>query len=224
MPETLATLRAGAKSAADKEFGNHITASEWNGYVNNGYSALWDLVVQSFGDHFVTSADFAVVGGIAASTYALPSDFYILLGLDKDPTSSSRYPVPKFNWHERNATRTISYRLMGSVLRLEPAETCGGNYRIWYTPGYTALVADADAISAYVDQWSEYIKIYAGIKGQAKEESDVTVLQGQLNALESRIKGIAAGARDASSGGTVSDVKGSSGGLDGVDPCWRNNG
>lgn len=223
MPATLAQLRLGAQQAADKEVGSHVATTEWNKYVNAGYSALWDLVVQSFGDHFVSSADFTITGGIGANTYTLPADFYVLKGVDKDPTTSGRYPVPKFNWHERNGTRTISYRLMGALLRFEPAEICAGNYRIWYTPGYTPLSVDADTISAYVDQWSEYIEVYAGIRGLMKEESDTTDLQGKLNALEARIKGVAAGARDESNGGTVSDVKGTQGAIDGMDPRWNWN-
>jgi hypothetical protein len=197
-------LRPRAQARADKENDSHVSTAQWLAFINEAYLELWDLVVAAYGDHAITSADFTVAAG--ASTYTLPADFYKLRGLDLDPGTTNVTEVRRFAWGNRNQLDTLSYRIVGGLLRLEPAASAPGNYRIWYVPGATDLTGDASTISAYVEKWSEYIVVSAALKAKDKEESDVSVLMADRQRIEARIRHMAAD-RDHAGPDRVTDVR-----------------
>jgi uncharacterized protein YdcH (DUF465 family) len=87
--------------------------------------------------------------------------------------------------------------------------------QVWYVPLPTVLVDDTDTLDD-LNAYSEYVIVDAAIKMLLKEESDVTVLLAQKEALAKRIRDKAAN-RDASSSSSVTDIY-----AENNDWYWRN--
>ncbi len=204
MPTTLATLRTRSQQRADMESFGGVATSEWTTYINEAYAELWDLVVAACGDHFVSSADFTVT---SAGTITLPADCYKIVGVDADPGTDNERPVRQFDWASRNRQSGVRYRVMGSLIYLEPSRDAAGSYRLWYTPGHTALSGESDAISTLLERWEEYIVMGAAIRALTKKELDSSAIERARAGMVARISGMAT-FRDESQGGSVSDVKG----------------
>jgi len=77
-------------------------------------------------------------------------------------------------------------------------------YVLWYVPTVTKLVNDGDELDDF-NAYSEYVIVDAAIKMMQKEESDVTILFAQKEALAKRIREKAQ-SRDAAEAETVSDI------------------
>ncbi len=215
MAATLATLRTRSRQDADMVNSAFISDAELLSMLNASYQELYDLLIDTHEDHFITSAAFTLSSG-DAGVYALPADFLKLRGLDYLHGSDYLTVLP-FNWANRNAFSGIStwpdvagiaYRLMGTNLRIEPNTHATGTYRLWYVPSLTLLAVDADVVNTVITRagWEEYLVVDAAIKMKQKEESDVAVLSGQKAALIRRINAAAAN-RDADQPLTVTDTR-----------------
>lgn len=193
MAYTLAQLRTLARQRADMENSTFVSDSEFNNYINDSYGELYDLLVASFEDYYLKApVTFTLTS--PTNTYALPSDFYKLRGLDFQLSSGDWTTVTLFNFAERNVKsrllsrysygqKNVSYRVMGQYLRIEPADECSGTYQLWYIPRYTRMTSDSDTLGDVLD-FSEYVIVDAAIKALVKEESDISALlaiKGQLH-------------------------------------------
>jgi hypothetical protein len=174
-----------------------------------------------------TSAGFLLPDGTA--TYLLKDGlttapaFYKLLGVDLQLSGAPDgwLTLKPFTFMERNrfsfpntqaayGRRTnLRYRIQGNSLWFTPLPSGNQNCRIWYVPRLTVASADSDVIDG-VNGWEEYIVVDAAIKALQKEESDVSVLMAQKQALIQRINSIAEN-RDAGSPARVSDSRRSDG-------------
>ena len=77
----LNTLRDEARQRADQVNTTFVTDSELNGYLNNSWSELYDILVSKYhDDYFLTSTSITVTSG--TSSYSLPSNFYKARGVD----------------------------------------------------------------------------------------------------------------------------------------------
>jgi hypothetical protein len=195
-----------------------ISDSELLDYINASYAELYDLLIQTYEDYYITGpTQFTLTSG-DEGVYALPSDFYKLRGLDYQYGGDwvELYP---YDWNRRNAwNRTLnrvytgeterSYRMVGTNLRIEPDDDADGTYRIWYAPAYTALSSDTDNIDSMISRnnWEEYLIIDAAIKMLAKEESDTRALERQKADIKRRIES-AAGDRDMDQPERISDIR-----------------
>jgi len=212
MSTTLGNLKTAARQRADMVNNNFVTDAELVTYINSSIAELHDLLVSCYGaDYFTTSTTTATVSGTA--DYALPADFYKLKGVDIK-MSDQFYTVKPFNWNERNRNTDLSwglisgpsirYRLVGSNLKLVPTPSSAHVMKIWYIPKATALVSDGDVFDD-INQFSEYVITDAAIKMLQKEESDVSVLFAQKQALTARIQAMANN-RDAEKPDSISDI------------------
>ena len=213
MATTIAQLRTLARQRADMENSNFVGSTELDGYLQDSYAELYDLLVGKHQDYYVAEPEeFSLANG--EYTYALPSDFYKLLGVDVSLSGRWRDLDP-FNFNERNVTASarrelgryasVRYRVIGQSLHLAPADGAEGSYRLWYVPTCPALttVGSMDAVS---DKWRDYVVVDTAIKMLAKEESDTTVLERAKMALLQRIEAAAA-AVDAGRSARVTDVR-----------------
>lgn len=209
MPATFLQLRTRAKQRANMENSNFVTAAELQDYVNESYRDLWQQVEAAAGEHFVTSVDFTLAGGVGGNTYALPADFSRARALDYSTGggADSWRRVARFNFAARNSTFAKQYRIMGGLLRVHPESDAGGTYRLWYLQAPTALAADGDTISAMVFPWEEFIVVDAAIKMLVKEESDSSALAGARRLITDRIANMAAD-RDQGEAEKIADVDG----------------
>lgn len=240
---SLGQIRLCAQQRADRVNSSFVTLSEWNSYINQSMFELYDLLITTFEDYYVTTpAQFSTNG----STYLYPlpdgvtsftgpsgspfvaAPFYKLLGVDLglNTANNAWVTLDKFNFIKRNeylypnSTSTIygvfnmRYRLLGNQIEFIPTPAASQNIRLWYIPRLPQLLADTDITTSSISGWIEYVITDAAIKALQKEESDVSVLLAQKMALKARIEETAAN-RDAGRPETISDSRGNSGSWDG---------
>jgi hypothetical protein len=210
---TLANLRTAVRRRADMVNSLFVSDAELTEYVNGSCAELHDLLVGRFEEYYTKSASATIAAG--ASTFALPSDFLKLRGLDYLVDGASDYAtIHPFNFAERNKYGTgdlrrsdapdIAYRLLESTVQIMPTDDAPGTYRVWYVRAWTDLSSDSDTLTT-LNNWHEYVIVDAAIKCLQKEESDVSTLMMQKAALTMRIKN-ASIHRDAAEPETVADV------------------
>lgn len=206
---TLAQLRIRARSRANMENSDFVSDTELNQFINDSLAELDDLLIASFGNDYRVSTTSPTTTVSGTSSYALPSDFYKLLGVDARTSGDVWHALRPFNFNERNrdaesidlhATR---YRLSGSNIIFTPDPNVF-SYRLWYVPVFTPLALD---VSTYSDTngFVEYAVVDAAIKCMEKEESDTTDLKSDKSALKRRIEEMAQN-RDAGQPSSVSDI------------------
>jgi hypothetical protein len=216
MATALSALRTRCRQRADMVNSQFVSDSELNSFINASYAELYDLLVQTYEDYFVTSESFTLTTS-DSGVRALAADFYKLKGVDYQLNGEfiTLYP---YNWNTRNLRQRavnrlymgdydLSYKVLGSNIRFEPSDNATGTFRLWYIPSYTALSADGDNVDSVISRnnWEEYIVIDAAIKMLEKEESNTQHLEREKRAMIMRINS-AAGDRDADQPERVSDV------------------
>lgn len=214
LTQTLSQLRTEVRQRADQENSDFITDTELTSYINTGYANLYDLLVRAFSDQYMATPETFTLSG--TNIRALPSDFYLLRGLDYDLGGGEYVALAKYNFLERNRYRrsvartlrghpTRQYRVLGSNIYIEPESQANGDYRLWYVPNITLLSSDSDTVDG-VNGWEEYIILDAAIRCMIKEESDPTGLMMLKSEIETRISDIAS-ERDIGEPETISDSR-----------------
>ena len=199
MATTLGTLKTAARQKANMENSTFISDSELTDYINQSYAELYDIMVSRFEDYYSKTEGFSILSG--STSHTLPADMYKMRALDYTLDSKNFVTVRKFNFEDRNkisrnVSRTLrgfsdrAYRIMGQQMFIYPQDAAPGTYVMWYIPRYTPLALDADVLGDVMD-FQEYITADAAIKMLAKEESDVSVLMAQKQALLARIEAMA---------------------------------
>lgn len=239
---TLLELRTAVRQRADmqNQSGDYTNAfvqdPELNSYINQSYFELYDILVGAYGENYSVAPPYFFQTDGVNQFFDLPDDFYKLLGADVQVTSNVQnnayWTLKPFNFSERNkyavpntqlyfGITNLRYRIQGNQIWLNPLPQINQTVRLFYVPKMTTLSADSDEVQG-VSGWTEYIIVDAAIKCMQKEESDVSVLMAQKQALLKRIDGIAEN-RDAGMPATIADTElsnsfypwGSSGGYGG---------
>ena len=228
---TLLDVRTQARERADMVNSQFVSDAEWNRYINASLYELYDLLVQKYGDHYFTSfPPYSFVTDGQSDWYALPPDFYKLVGVDLQINNSPNgfITLKPFNVGERNRfsvpnlqscygiMTNLRYRVAGQQAWFIPRAAAGQTVRLFYVPRLSRLVEDTDVIDG-ISGWEEYVIVDAAIKAMVKEESDPAALMGQKAGLIARIESAAAN-RDAGNPMTVSDTAYQGSGGDG----WGN--
>jgi hypothetical protein len=216
---TLAEMRDGAKELADLTDTDFVTDARWNVWVNQGVKRLFGLVATAFAEHFFEEHDFTLTStedGARFDLGDLDSPFMFARGVDKDPGTANACPVRRFNFSERNSstskTRLLrwvpdrTYRVMGSVLMVQPWQQAAGNYRLYYVGRPALLVDDDDTIPDVLELWSEFVEIFAALKALGKEETDTGDLGAQLGLIRADIE-LQASTRDEGEPDTIALVE-----------------
>jgi hypothetical protein len=194
----LSDLRTQAKQRADMVNSDFVTTSEWNTYLSSAYKELYDVLVGAYGnDYFAVFGTPQTTDG-TNNLYALPVDFYKLLGVDQF-IGGRWVNVPPFSVTERNRVSSFAGQPPSS----------GIQFRVIYIPRPAALVNDGDVVDG-VAGWEEYIVVRAAIKALVKEESDPSALAQELILLKTRIESMAED-RDAGNPPQTTDALGAMG-------------
>lgn len=224
---TLGAVRLAAQRRADMENSTFLSTSEWNAEINASYQELFGLLTQKFGNDYFVAAPFAILTDGTSDAYALPTDFFKLLGVDLQwPGSPTGWlTLTPFTFSERNryaipnlqgflGATNLRYRLRGNYVLFAPVPAAGQTLRLWYSPRLAALSLDADTLDG-VNGWEEYIVVDAARKALEKEESyeGAQVQAGAKGALIARIEAEAEN-RDATGLARTADVRG------GNDGAW----
>lgn len=219
---SLGQLRLLAQQRADMVNSNFVTVPEWNTYINQSVSELYDLLVTQYEDYFLAPAYlFQTTGNLAQ--YDLPADFYKLSGVDLGLTqgNNAKITIKKFDFIERNrfvfpnvtsgylGVFNLRYRLMGNTLFFIPTPSAGQWVTVWYVPRLPWLLKDTDILDG-VSGWTEYVVIDAAIKALKKEESDTQELTQEKMMMIKRIEDSAMN-RDIGQPDTISPTRRMSG-------------
>jgi len=252
---TLGQVRLASQQRADRVDSPFVTTAEWNSYINQSYFELYDLLVTVYEDyfiappvHFTTNGNqflYPLPDGVTVfqhgdGTNFVPQSLYKLRGVDLGlQTANNAYvTVSKFNFMDRNrfvypnSASTIygvfnmQYRMMGKNIEFIPTPSNNQRIRLWYTPRLAQLLLDTDIMDG-VSGWTEYVIVDAAIKALQKEESDVSALMMQKQALLVRIQDSAMN-RDEGQPDRITDVRangmwggsGSSDGWNGSSGGW----
>jgi hypothetical protein len=198
---TLLQLRNRAKQESDNVNSSFLTDAEWDSLLVSSYQELYGLVVQTYGNNYYTqspSGGFTVTTDGINQFFALPTDFFKMLGVDLLIGGTNNYVSLKpFSFSDRNQ---LNVGANGGV------PMAGQTVRLYYVPLPTLPTVDASTIEG-VNGWEEYIIVDAAMKALAKEESDVSVMALRKQALIQRLEAEAEN-RDAGSPATVADVIG----------------
>lgn len=226
---TLLSVRNQAKFRSDMVNSSFISDAEWNSYIASSYKELYDLLISAYGNDYSVATPVTITTDGTSDTYALPDGtlysgaqaFYKLLGADLQTQGGQIWQTLKpFNFAERNRyapqgvnslyrNSAIKYRLTGSNIWFTPLPQAGLAVRLWYIPEPATLTNDTDTFDG-ISGYEEYVIIDSAIKALQKEESDVSVLMAQKQAMLARIQAMAEN-RDAGSPATVSDTMGIAG-------------
>jgi hypothetical protein len=215
-------LRTRAKLRADMENTAFVSDSEWNHYINQGNSELYDLIVTVYEDYFVTKAptftDDRADGIYTVSDVITANNVYKILGVDMG-VNGSTVRLKKFSFAERNmydsniATlygfENHRWHYQGATIRIIPANASNNVITVWYIPE-TPLLENDTGVGGTVEAvynrgWEEYIVIYAARKALLKEESNTNKLDDELLMLGATIQAFAAN-REAGESSRIVDV------------------
>lgn len=223
---SLGQLRDLAKQRADRVNSNFITDPEWNSYITQSAFELYDLLIGVYEDYsLAVPLQFATDGSTFqyplpdGSNYNQAPAFYKLMGVDLglDNSNNAWVTLKKFDFIQRNRyvypniTSTflgvfnLRYRVVGSTLYFIPVPSGNQIIRLWYIPRMRQPLKDTDILDG-ISGWTEYVIVDAAIKALQKEESDVSVLMLQKNALKMRIEELANN-RDAGQPDTISGTR-----------------
>lgn len=236
---SLAQLRQSCRQRADLVNSKFIQNPELDSYINQSMFELYDLLINTYSDYFVTSPVTFTTNG-TTYLYPLPDGalpftdvsgqsivaepFYRLIGVDLaiNNASNAYVTLKNFNFVDRNkylypnSASTIygvfnmQYRLLGNKIEFIPVPTGNQIVRLWYIPRLKELLMDTDLTTSSISGWIEYVITDVAIKMLQKEESDVSVLAAQKQALMKRIEDSAIN-RDIGSPDTISDTRSANG-------------
>jgi len=173
-----------------------VTNVELRSWINGSLAELYDLMVRVNKDFYVSSNAISVSSGTAE--YALPADFYRVVGVDVEGGDGKTYNMQRFNFAERNqlqdsgVDRTrATYRIYDSNFHIVPEPNWSGNVTLWYIPAPKQFVTANNSEDSnsydFVSGWEEYVVLDSLIKFAAKEESDASLYAAQKGALRQRI-------------------------------------
>ena len=173
-----------------------LTDSELVSHINDSIAALYDfLITIDSGRYLTTSSEISIVAG--TRTYDLPSDFYIVVGVDlvDDSHQSGYRTMSRFNWGERhdNAIRMSEhfarYDILGNKLWIHPKPDWAGSVVLRYIPVPVELSADEDTFDS-VNSWTDWVVLDCLIKIGHKEGLDTKGWQREQGKTEMRIASI----------------------------------
>lgn len=172
MPRTLLQLRTEAQQRANQENKTLVGTAEWDRYLNEAISELYDLVIASNPHYYVSSANFTLTSSnqVALSTL---TNFYKLRGVDYQ-MGTRPLTVRPLNFAERN--------------RFSQTSNFSGTYTAWWTPTPPILAADGNELDAILDVWSEFIPVTAAIQAMIKEETPINEMMAVKARIEARIR------------------------------------
>lgn len=190
---TLTTLRTRVRERADMVGSSFVAdaATGLDAWINEANQKLHGMLVEALGEEY-SSTTFSFTTVASQSDYTLPNGFYKLYGVDLTHHGLVR-SLRRYERPERNVYRELypealpRYSLVGNVLRLYPVQQAGLAGSILYAPEATVLVNGSDSVT-YPNGWERYIVIDAAIQALLKEESSVSGLVNEREAIVREIR------------------------------------
>lgn len=191
---SLVDIRTTILQRLEKEESPQLPIPLLNNWINASGAEFHDHLVSAFGEKYaMKEQQFASVANQA--TYAFStigaSDFYQLHGLD---VLQGAYwiPVPEFKFAEReqfqypSAAATYAWRFQGANLVIAPTPKAVVQFKLYYAPTWTKLVADTDTFDT-VDSWDELIVADVCIKACGRLDLPADLFMKQKADMERRL-------------------------------------
>lgn len=210
-----------AQQRSDLVGSGFITTSEWQSMANASLQQLFEKLVEAYGNDYWVQTPFAITTDGQADHYALPTDFFKLLGVDLQisnagaQTSSGWITIWRFNFAQRNqftlpniqtlwGRTNCKYRLSGGNIWFTPLPQAAQPMRLWYAPRFVPLVNSSDSFDG-INGWEEWAVNDIAMKALAKENSPMDGVQALQAVQNDRLASIIEN-RDAGSPATTVDV------------------
>ncbi len=222
---TFGAIITQAKQRADLVNSEFISDSEWQAMANASLAQLYEKLIEAYGSDYFVQTPYSFTTDGTNDAYALPSDFFKLLGVDLQlsPSATSTalgwVTLWRFNFGDRNrftlpnlisvwGWTNLSYRLRGGYIWLQPLPAGNQTLRLWYAPSFTPLDDDADTFDG-INGWEEWAVNDIAMKALVKEESDISGVAALQQVQNERLASIIEN-RDAGAPATQLDVYSSS--------------
>lgn len=179
-----------ARVYADMRQTNFINDVEILALINDAYPELYDELIASTENYAVSEATITI--GPSTDSYALPADFYKIIGVDFRVNQGAYITLYPYNENDRNMSLSAPNNL--------PA----GSVRLRYAPAPTAFTALTDAFDG-IAGWDRLVSMIVAIDMLDAEESDSSALRAKYARTLQRVKDMAA-PRDQGSPATIVDV------------------
>tara|TARA_R110000868_G_scaffold148576_3_gene370561 strand:+ start:5535 stop:6215 length:681 start_codon:yes stop_codon:yes gene_type:complete len=179
-----------ARIHADQRGSGFIRDAEALTLMNEIYPELYDELVGSYENYFMTTGTVTLVPG--TTFYALPADFYKMLGVDFKVNADTYVTLYNFSESERNNTFVSGSSIPSGELRLR------------YIPApvvFTALTDSFDGVAG----WDRLLSLLLAIDMADAEETDSSPLYRKYQRTLQRIQSMAA-PRDTGMPARVVDV------------------
>lgn len=218
---TFGAIITAAQQRADRVDSAFISPSEWKAMANASLQQLYEKLIEAYGsDYFCQASSPVITTTGQTDTYALPADFFKLLGVDLQrypgqvSNPSSWVTIWQFNFAQRNNyslpglrgswAGTMRYRLRGDNIVFQPCPAASQTLRLWYAPVFTPLVDDDDAFDG-VNGWEEWVVNDVALKALVKDESDLSGVGALQQVQNDRLQTII-DSRDVGAAQTTTDV------------------
>lgn len=210
------------RQQSNTEYSQFVTDPEIVNYLDRAYRELYDILTTEYEAYNVAPAyKFATTAGV--DTYALPENFYKLLGVDLNIDANRSLTLRPFMVSERNRFQSglfspilpgaiYQYHLWGGNIRLIPLPSAqGASITLWYVPiplklvlTVTDILTQISAVDV-INGYDNFIELYAVIKVLAKMERDTSAWERMLADMRQDILDTAAN-RDAGNPERVTDA------------------
>lgn len=233
---SLQGIRLASQQKADRVNSNFVTLPEWNFYINQALTELYDLLVTAYEDYFLapptvfqTSGNVgfyplpdgatSFLSSVGGGTFIAPP-FYKLKGVDLaiNNAQNAFVTLNKFNFIDRNkyvypnsnstiyGVFNLQYRVMGNQIEFIPFPTSAQYIQLWYVPRLPLLLKETDLTTIGYSGWLQYVIVRAAKYALDKEESDTSSLDQELVYMKQRIEESAQN-RDEGRPDTISDTR-----------------
>lgn len=214
---TRVNIKDRALTLTDYQNSSFPQDSELNGWVNEGIQEFYDIMTSVLQDYFVEDPHEVTIASGQSEinlTTELPN-FYRLKGIDYKFDSTRYYDLQSFDFKNRNHynysvgevlnsyRRIRVYRILGSKIKLLPADNADGIYRVWYIPLAALLTNDTDTFDDF-NGWAEYVVNYVARNLKIKADESTQQFDATMGKLAKRIQSMASN-RDLSKIDVVND-------------------
>lgn len=150
------SLVSDVRNDSDLQRSQVYTDSQIATLLSDAGSDLYDKFTGANQHYNISTFDFTIVGGPSANTVTLPADFQQGHSVDVNPGTAQPYTLRYLaNWLDRNRLALSpfyagflgggprEYYIQGSspaILGILPASSAAGNFRLYYTPMWQALM------------------------------------------------------------------------------------
>jgi hypothetical protein len=145
--------------------------------INDAYCELYDELVGVYENYFVQTFTFPLIAN--NSEYALPANFYKIVGVDFQVNNDAFITLRPFMEANRNQTLTTNVNIPAGAIRMR------------YVPAPTQFTSLSDTFDG-VAGWERLVSLLVAIDMLDSEESDSSALTRKYSRTLQRVRDMAA--------------------------------